>query len=197
MAEPEFSLQSKSKEGEENTHEEESEESDYSIGYDSNDPSFEILEGKADRKIWEQYYREWDESEGLDISVHPGCFSMAGIEQLHDYVTDPKIKQEYTELCKLAIHDFNSKNKKKKKCQQDRETITEGELDKPSLVKSFVSGLVIERANQVGIRYTGKLKENGKILGTNIGEGEPLEFRIASGQLVQGWEIGVNDHLLR
>ncbi|KAH0723492.1 hypothetical protein KY285_006038 [Solanum tuberosum] len=126
MAEPEFSLQSKLKEGEENTHEEESEENDYSIGYDSDDPSFEILEGKADRKIWEQYYREWDESE-------------------------------------------------------DRETITEGELDKPSLVKSFVSGLVIEKlckGKPGGIRYTGKLKENGKILGTNIGEGEPLEFRI-------------------
>lgn len=35
---------------------------------------------------------------------------MAGVEQLDDYLTNPKIKQEHTELCKLAIDDFNSKN---------------------------------------------------------------------------------------
>ncbi|PHT26392.1 hypothetical protein T459_35735 [Capsicum annuum] len=39
------------------------ESSDFSIGYDSDDPAFEILEGKPDRKIWKQYYKEWEESE--------------------------------------------------------------------------------------------------------------------------------------
>lgn len=37
--------------------------SNFSIGYDSDDPSFEILEGKADGKIWKQYYKGWTESE--------------------------------------------------------------------------------------------------------------------------------------
>ncbi|PHT26265.1 hypothetical protein CQW23_34121 [Capsicum baccatum] len=83
---------------------------DFSIGYDSDDPAFEILEGKPDGKIWKQYYKEWEESEGFDISVHPGTSFMAGIQQVHDYLSDPKIKEEYTELCKLAIADFNSKN---------------------------------------------------------------------------------------
>ncbi|PHT27550.1 hypothetical protein CQW23_32836 [Capsicum baccatum] len=86
------------------------ESSDFSIGYDSDDPAFEILEGKPDGKIWKQYYKEWEESEGFDISVHPGTSFMAGIQQVHDYLSDPKIKEEYAELCKLAIADFNSKN---------------------------------------------------------------------------------------
>ncbi|KAG5583275.1 hypothetical protein H5410_053902 [Solanum commersonii] len=252
--------------------ESESEESDYSIGYDSDDPSFEILEGKADGKIWKQYFKEWDESEGFDISVHPGSSSMAGIEQLHDYLKDSNIKQEYTELCELAIHDFNLKNvdntyafkeivnvnasyaagtwyyftftatdttveaavktfqaavwhgfdetinvhfcrlkkflsnedkkKKKKKSQQDGKAKLE--QDEPSFVKSSVPGLVIEELSKgksggkkaytgfkVGVRYTGKLMENEKIFDTNIGKEDPLEFRIAGGQVIQGWEIGV------
>ncbi|KAF3652749.1 hypothetical protein FXO37_17355 [Capsicum annuum] len=37
--------------------------SNFSIGYDYDDPSFEILEGKADGKIWKQYYKGWTESE--------------------------------------------------------------------------------------------------------------------------------------
>ncbi|KAK4725263.1 hypothetical protein R3W88_028042 [Solanum pinnatisectum] len=194
MAEPEIPSEfpylgrkRQAEEEEENMNkEDDSDDSDYSIGYDSDDPVFEILEGKADRKITYSLFGTRDEIISISISLHSlldrivieGCSSMAGIEQLHDYLTDPKIKQEYTEL-----------------------SITEVEQDKPSLVKSFVSGFLSKgkpggrkafTGFKVGIRYTGKLKENDKIFGTIIGEGEPLEFRIASGQLVQGWEIGVN-----
>ncbi|PHT82310.1 hypothetical protein T459_15325 [Capsicum annuum] len=42
--------------------------SNFSIGYDSDDPSFEILEGKADGKIWKQYYKGWTESERNKLS---------------------------------------------------------------------------------------------------------------------------------
>ncbi|PHT27460.1 putative peptide/nitrate transporter [Capsicum baccatum] len=86
------------------------ESSDFSIGYDSDDPAFEILEGKPDGKIWKQYYKEWEENKGFYISVHRGTSFIAGIQQVHDYLSDPKIKEEYAELCKLAIADFNSKN---------------------------------------------------------------------------------------
>ncbi|KAH0723493.1 hypothetical protein KY285_006039 [Solanum tuberosum] len=262
--------------------EDDSDDSDYSIGYDSDDPAFEILEGKADRKIWTQYYREWDESEGFDISVFPGTSSMAGIAQQYDHLTSPKVKQEYTELCKLAIKKFNSENDKmyafeeivtvnasfaagtwyyftfkardatvdvdvdvdaiktfqalvwhgineiidvdfcrlkkfltnedkkkmreerKKKLQQRREAVAKVKQDNPSLVKSFVPRLVIEELSKgtpggrkaypgfkIGIRYTCKLQENDKIFDTNIEKEDPLEFRIASGQLIKGWEIGV------
>ncbi|PHT71274.1 Peptidyl-prolyl cis-trans isomerase FKBP15-3 [Capsicum annuum] len=260
------------------------ESSDFSIGYDSDDPAFEILEGKPDGKIWKQYYKEWEESEGFDISVHPGTSFMAGIQQVHDYLSDPKKKAEYTELCKLAIADFNSKNegdnkryvfeeivnvnasyaapagtwyyftfdardttvdataadaiktfqanvwhglfdgtaevylcrlkkilstedkkKKKKKKKSRHNGKQEVEQDKPSLVKSFDSGLVIEELSEgkprgkkafvglkVAVRYTGKLMENDKIFYNNMGEGgEPFEFRLAAGQAIKGFEIGV------
>lgn len=44
---------------------------------------------------------------------------------------------------------------------------------------------------KVGVHYTGKLKENDKIFGTNIGKGDPLEFRIASSKLIKGLQFGV------
>lgn len=253
------------------------EDSDYSIDWDSDDPAFEILEGKPDRKIWMQYLKEWDESEGFDITVHPGTSSMAGIEPLQHHLTNPKRKQEYTELCKLAIDDFNSKNddnkkytfkelvtvnashaagtwyyltfkardttvdadsdadalksfqalvwngidktisvhfcrlkkfvtnegkkKKKKKIQQDGKAKVE--QVEPRFLKGYDPELVIEElckgkprgkkafaGYKIGVRYTCKLMENDEVFDTNVGK-DPLEFRIASGQVVRGWEYGV------
>lgn len=41
-----------------------SDESDGAIIYDSDDSDFDIVDGpNADRKVWNQYYREWNESE--------------------------------------------------------------------------------------------------------------------------------------
>ncbi|XP_009777734.1 uncharacterized protein [Nicotiana sylvestris] len=88
-----------------------SDESDGAIIYDSDDSDFDIVDGpNADRKVWNQYYREWNESEGFDISVHPGASFMAPIAQLRSYLKNPKEKQIYTELCNLAIGIFNSQN---------------------------------------------------------------------------------------
>lgn len=103
---------SKESEGDIINDSDDSDESDCFTDYDSDDPAFEILEGKADRKIWKQYHKERIESEGFDISIHPGTSFMAGIAQQNGHLVNPKIKEEYTELCKLAIHDFNSKNDK-------------------------------------------------------------------------------------
>ncbi|PHT38218.1 hypothetical protein CQW23_21791 [Capsicum baccatum] len=58
--------------------------SDFSIGYDSDDSSFEILKDKADDKY------------GSNITK-----------------SGWRRKEEYTEFCKLTIDDFNSKNEDK------------------------------------------------------------------------------------
>ncbi|KAJ8552765.1 hypothetical protein K7X08_020158 [Anisodus acutangulus] len=111
------------------------------------------------------------------------------------------------------------KNKKNKKNQQDgKAAVTEVEQDKknesqeveenagskPSHVRTFGNGLVIEdlamgkpdgkRASpgkKVGVRYIGKLKKNGKIFDSNIGK-RPFEFRLGIGQVIKGWDVGVN-----
>ncbi|OIS96512.1 PREDICTED: uncharacterized protein LOC109235787 [Nicotiana attenuata] len=89
-----------------------SKESHYA--YDSDDSDFELIDGtKLDPKVWDQYYRELDESEGFDISVYPGASFNSSIVPLKSYLTDPKKKQKHTNLCSLAIEDFNSQSAKK------------------------------------------------------------------------------------
>ncbi|XP_065870940.1 peptidyl-prolyl cis-trans isomerase FKBP53-like [Euphorbia lathyris] len=81
--------------------------------------------------------------------------------------------------------------------------------DKPSAAKSsqvrtFSNGLVIEEiamgkpdgkkaspGSQVSVRYIGKLKKNGNIFDSNVGRA-PFKFRLGVGQVIKGWDVGVN-----
>ncbi|XP_075103173.1 uncharacterized protein LOC107769492 [Nicotiana tabacum] len=69
--------------------------------YDSDDSDFELIDGtKVDPK-------------GFDITVYPGASFNSSIVPLKSYLTDPNKKQKYTDLCGLAIGDFNSQSAKK------------------------------------------------------------------------------------
>ncbi|XP_041008487.1 peptidyl-prolyl cis-trans isomerase FKBP53 [Juglans microcarpa x Juglans regia] len=111
------------------------------------------------------------------------------------------------------------KKKKKKKTQESEgktnvdQTIsavgnqeldeTQGK-DKSSQVRTFSNGLVIEElamgkpdgkraspGKQVSVHYIGKLKNNGKIFDSNVGRA-PFKFRLGIGQVIKGWDVGVN-----
>ncbi|KAL5554588.1 hypothetical protein UlMin_041989 [Ulmus minor] len=75
---------------------------------------------------------------------------------------------------------------------------------KSSKVRTFANGLVIEdiamgkpdgkRASPgktISVRYTGKLQKNGKIFDSNVGRA-PFKFRLGLGQVISGWDVGVN-----
>ncbi|KAF3433113.1 hypothetical protein FNV43_RR24215 [Rhamnella rubrinervis] len=75
---------------------------------------------------------------------------------------------------------------------------------KSSKVRTFGNGLVIEElamgkpdgkraspGKQVSVRYIGKLQKNGKIFDSNVG-GPPFKFRLGLGQVISGWDVGVN-----
>ncbi|OIS96511.1 PREDICTED: uncharacterized protein LOC109235785 isoform X2 [Nicotiana attenuata] len=106
-------------EGEESISEEEvddggvdsndSEESDDAVIYYSDDSEVD----DTNRHVWDQYYKELDESEGFDFSVHPGTSFHAPISQLRSYLKNPEKKKRYTDLCNMAIGLFNSLNAKK------------------------------------------------------------------------------------
>ncbi|KAG6753425.1 hypothetical protein POTOM_043493 [Populus tomentosa] len=74
---------------------------------------------------------------------------------------------------------------------------------KSSQVRTFSNGLVIEElamgkpdgkraspGSQVSVHYIGKLK-NGKIFDSNVGRA-PFKFRLGVGQVIKGWDVGVN-----
>ncbi|XP_023542948.1 peptidyl-prolyl cis-trans isomerase FKBP53-like [Cucurbita pepo subsp. pepo] len=78
-----------------------------------------------------------------------------------------------------------------------------GSESKSSKVRTFSNGLVIEEiamgkpdgkraspGNQVSVHYIGKLK-NGKIFDSNVGRA-PFKFRLGLGQVIKGWDVGVN-----
>ncbi|XP_027361694.1 peptidyl-prolyl cis-trans isomerase FKBP53 [Abrus precatorius] len=75
---------------------------------------------------------------------------------------------------------------------------------KPSQVRTFSNGLVIEEVfmgkpdgkraapgKKVSVKYIGKLKKDGKIFDSNVGRA-PFKFRLGVGQVIKGWEVGVN-----
>ncbi|KAL5811000.1 hypothetical protein ACOSQ4_027568 [Xanthoceras sorbifolium] len=75
---------------------------------------------------------------------------------------------------------------------------------KSSKVRTFPNGLVIEEVamgkpdgkraspgKQVSVHYIGKLKKNGKIFDSNVGRA-PFKFRLGIGQVIKGWDVGVN-----
>ncbi|KAL7001641.1 peptidylprolyl isomerase [Sarracenia purpurea var. burkii] len=75
---------------------------------------------------------------------------------------------------------------------------------KPFQARSFSNGLVIEEltmgkpdgkkaspGKKVSVHYIGKLKKNGEIFDSNIGRA-PFKFRLGVGQVIKGWDVGVN-----
>ncbi|EEF51514.1 FK506-binding protein, putative [Ricinus communis] len=75
---------------------------------------------------------------------------------------------------------------------------------KSSHIRTFANGLVIEElamgkpdgkraspGSQVSMHYIGKLKKNGKIFDSNVGRA-PFKFRLGIGQVIKGWDVGVN-----
>ncbi|KAL3647435.1 Peptidyl-prolyl cis-trans isomerase fkbp53 [Castilleja foliolosa] len=70
-------------------------------------------------------------------------------------------------------------------------------------MRRFSNGLVIEelvmgkphgkrasRGRRVSVRYIGKLKKNGIIFDSTIGQA-PFEFRLGVGEVIKGWDVGV------
>ncbi|KAH1223236.1 Peptidyl-prolyl cis-trans isomerase FKBP53 [Glycine max] len=84
-----------------------------------------------------------------------------------------------------------------KKGQKQTET-------KPSQVRTFPNGLIIEEVfmgkpdgkkaapgKKVSVKYIGKLQKDGKIFDSNVGRA-PFKFRLGVGQVIKGWEVGIN-----
>lgn len=107
------------------------------------------------------------------------------------------------------------KNKKKKQQAKEAEVTADqavANTKEPSKektkgksqVRTFPNGLVIEEVamgkpdgkkaspgKKVSVHYIGKLKKNGEIFDSNIGRA-PFKFRLGVGQVIKGWDVGVN-----
>ncbi|KAK3709003.1 peptidylprolyl isomerase fpr3 [Vermiconidia calcicola] len=56
--------------------------------------------------------------------------------------------------------------------------------------KKLGSGQAAKSGDRVGMRYIGKLQSGGKVFDSNK-KGKPFSFKLGSGEVIKGWEIGV------
>ncbi|GJR74184.1 peptidyl-prolyl cis-trans isomerase FKBP53 [Tanacetum coccineum] len=161
--------------------------------------------------------RKKDDSVTTDLSSQP--------VKVEEPTSEKKSKKKKNKKAKDAAeggnNDINGAAKKeqanqeqtpdtvsaKKKNKQQENTSggksSEAKPAKPSQVRTFPNGLVIEelqmgkpngkradKGKKISMRYIGKLKKNGKIFDSNIGKA-PFKFRLGVGQVIAGWDVGV------
>jgi FK506-binding nuclear protein len=56
--------------------------------------------------------------------------------------------------------------------------------------KKLGSGQAAKNGDRVGMRYIGKLKDGGQIFDSNK-KGKPFSFKLGAGEVIKGWEIGL------
>uniref|UniRef100_A0A804UMI9 peptidylprolyl isomerase n=1 Tax=Zea mays TaxID=4577 RepID=A0A804UMI9_MAIZE len=108
-----------------------------------------------------------------------------------------------------SAQEANKKIKKKKAHDISRSEsqagtgLGESDSKEPLQTRTFANGMMIQevemgkpdgkkasRGKKVSVRYIGKLK-NGTIFDSNV-SGRPFEFRLGVGQVISGWDVGVN-----
>ncbi|KAG9145411.1 hypothetical protein Leryth_022910 [Lithospermum erythrorhizon] len=133
-------------------------------------------------------------------------------EDLDPINATPLAKEEIIQKTTKKKNDKKNKNDKKQDNASDlsgaKNVTTKKGSDKietePSQVRTFPNGMVVEElamgkpdgkkaanGKKVSVRYIGKLKQNGKIFDSNIGKA-PFKFRLGVGQVIKGWDVGVN-----
>ncbi|KAH8968039.1 hypothetical protein BDL97_03G108600 [Sphagnum fallax] len=118
-------------------------------------------------------------------------------------------KQASWEMPQLAVPVKGNGKTPAKTPMEERVATKQGTVVKPSktessVVKKHSNGLNIEDitmgksdgkqakpGKRVSMRYIGKLVSNGKIFDSNIGK-KPFDFRLGAGEVIKGWDIGVN-----
>ncbi|CAH8304262.1 unnamed protein product [Eruca vesicaria subsp. sativa] len=104
-----------------------------------------------------------------------------------------------SESSKTPVESAEKKKKKKKKSNEKATEET-----KVISSRTYPNGLVVEEikmgkpnskkatpGKKVSVCYTGKLQKNGEVFDSNTKE-TPLEFRLGVGQVIKGWDVGVN-----
>uniref|UniRef100_A0A803MTR1 peptidylprolyl isomerase n=1 Tax=Chenopodium quinoa TaxID=63459 RepID=A0A803MTR1_CHEQI len=110
-----------------------------------------------------------------------------------------KRKTEKSEEVSKIEQDANAEPKQISKTDK----VVKQSKEKPARVKTFPNGLVIEdvamgkpdgkrasRGSKVSVYYIGKLQKNGKRFDSNT-SGKPFKFRLGIGQVIKGWDVGV------
>nr|XP_051217561.1 peptidyl-prolyl cis-trans isomerase FKBP53 isoform X2 [Lolium perenne]XP_051217563.1 peptidyl-prolyl cis-trans isomerase FKBP53 isoform X4 [Lolium perenne] len=126
-----------------------------------------------------------------------------------DQQADEKtITDDVEEPSKQAAKKKKNKKKTKENNTSEKQAQTDvsksdSSKEETSQTRTFGNGLIIQTValgkpdgkkaapgKKVAVKYIGKLK-NGTIFDSTVGK-RPFEFRLGNGQVIKGWDIGVN-----
>ncbi|KAJ3130866.1 peptidylprolyl isomerase fpr4, partial [Physocladia obscura] len=108
---------------------------------------------------------------------------------------EEKKEAETKKVVKKADETKKDNKDKKKDDKQDKESEPKSKITthKNGLIVEDVAegkGPIAKAGNKVGVRYVGKLT-NGKVFDSNT-SGKAFEFKLGKGDVIKGWDIGVN-----
>lgn len=69
--------------------------------------------------------------------------------------------------------------------------IVDGLLFKRVIVEGSES-VKIRTGSTVKVHYTGSLFSDGSVFDSSVTRGDPFEFKIGKGQVIKGWDEGMN-----
>ncbi|KAJ3196017.1 peptidylprolyl isomerase fpr4 [Irineochytrium annulatum] len=126
---------------------------------------------------------------------------------------DDDMEEDVTPAPQKGKKEAKAEGKKETKAEKKAEKKTQEKKGKAngekaeavaleSNVKTLPSGLKIEdvvvgsgprakNGKKVQVRYIGKLP-NGKVFDSNTSGGKPFTFRLGAGEVIKGWDMGVN-----
>ncbi|KAI0136594.1 hypothetical protein BJ170DRAFT_662496 [Xylariales sp. AK1849] len=150
-----------------------------------------------------------DEAEGLDamiakaVAQEPAKLSKKQQKKLKNNKGEPIGVEEKTTTVEVKESPKDAKADKKvqfaKNLEQGPTGSTAAEKGAALGVKNVKgvtvddrkigSGRVAKKGNKVGVRYIGKLQD-GKVFDSNK-KGKPFTFAVGKGEVIQGWDIGV------
>ncbi|XP_008786602.2 peptidyl-prolyl cis-trans isomerase FKBP53 isoform X1 [Phoenix dactylifera] len=183
-----------------------------------NDPSCRVSSSKKQKKKNKKKKGKDDvaqeEDDVLVENENTMQISSQGVGKINENLVESqnKTSENNAETPANATQQEAKKKKKKKSKNQAKDLNANQELSnlveeekkvESSKMRTFANGLTIEdlamgkpdgkRASpgcKVSVNYIGKLK-NGKIFDSNVGQ-RPFKFRLGIGQVIKGWDVGVN-----
>jgi FK506-binding nuclear protein len=132
-------------------------------------------------------------------------------EEAEKLLKKPKEAPAAAEKKKAEKKEAEVKQDKKKQQEKQQQEKKPAEVEKKkdekkeqqqkSTKQTLPSGLVLEdvivgtgprakNGNKVSVRYIGRLT-NGKVFDSNTGGGKPFQFKLGQGQVIKGWDLGV------